>query len=498
MSDSIDPTAGGTAFSALTLSGSSIGSALMRMLLADDIVPGSAPSYQLCKDILLFHPLGHKMAEAPIKLAQSQMRKIEVPDAPDRVRTAFEREWKVVRCDGVIRNTMRTARAYGIGSCVLGVVDFPTDEPVPPDRLATEQLYFNVLDPLNTAGSLVLNQDPNAPDFQKTRQVTTNGESYHRSRVCVVMNEDPIYIAYTSSAFGFVGRSVYQRVLYPMKSFIQTMITDDMITRKAGVLVAKMESPSSIIDRMMTTIMGLKRALLQQAKTDNVLGIGVNEAIETLNMQNIDGAGTFARTNILKNIATGADMPAKLLENETLVQGFGEGTEDAKNIARYIDLVREEMSPIYEFFDGIVQLRAWNRSFYEDIQREFPERYGRMKYEVALSHWRNAFKATWPSLLKEPDSERVKVDDTKMRAAIAVVESLAAELDPANKSRLLEWAAANISDTEFLFSTPLVLDTDAIETWLTRPPPGETAEGGEEKEPGTGDLLPFRLGGASR
>jgi len=33
---------------------------------------------------------------------------------------------------------------------------------------------------------------------------------------------------YTQAAFGFVGRSVYQRPLYPLKSFVQTMITDDL------------------------------------------------------------------------------------------------------------------------------------------------------------------------------------------------------------------------------------------------------------------------------
>jgi len=484
--------------SRLTWGGSSLGGSLLAMLTADDIVPGSTPSYQLCKTIYLYHPLGMKMAEAPINLAQSQPREIKVPGAPDRVAEAFNAEWKEIGADKIIHNTYKQARIYGISSVVLGCVNTPSEKPIAPEKLATERLFFNVLDPLNTAGSLVLDQDPNSETFQKTTQVTTNGETYHRSRVCIVMNEEPIYISYTSSAFGFVGRSVYQRALYPLKSFVQSMVTDDMITRKAGVLVAKMEAPGSIIDRMMQTMMGLKRALLAQAKTDNVLGIGITESIETLNLNNIDGAGTFARTNILKNTATAADMPAVLLENETMVQGFGEGTEDAKNIARYIDRVRDMMSPLYDFFDPIVQRRAWNPEFYKAIQKAYPEEFGKVKYEAALAKWQNAFNATWPSLLKEPDSERVKVDDIKLRAAVAVFSALQQTLDPENKARLVAWVADSVTDTELLFSTPLVLDIDALRDYEPQQPGmGGPPGGGGEKQGGEGNVMPFKMGGAA-
>ena len=33
------------------------------------------------------------------------------------------------------------------------------------------------------------------------------------------MNQSPIYIEFTNSAFGFVGRSVYQRRLVPDENF---------------------------------------------------------------------------------------------------------------------------------------------------------------------------------------------------------------------------------------------------------------------------------------
>lgn len=448
--------------SSLSVSGSSLGTALMEILTADDILPGAEPSYQLCKLIYLYHPLGAKMVEAPINAAQSQPREISVSEAPDRVAEAFEKEWKAIHADKVIHNVVKQSRIYGISSVVLGVEGKSSEGPLQTETLATDSIFFNVLDPLNTAGSLVLDQDPNSPQFQKTTTITTQGETYHRSRVCVVMNEEPIYIAYTSSAFGFVGRSVYQRALFPLKSFLQSMVTDDMVSRKAGVIVAKMQSPGSIINRAMTSLFAVKRAMLQEARTDNVLSVGIEEDVTTLNLGNVDGAGTFARTNILKNIATAGDLPAVWLENETLVEGFGEGSEDAKMIARHVERFRGTLEPVYDFMDNIVQHRAWNRDFYLKLQQDYPQEYGGVKYEAALSQWQNKFSAKWPSLLEEPDSEKVQVDDIRLKAALATYQMLSMTMDPENKARLTDWLIDAVNQSDLLFNSTLSLDTEAL------------------------------------
>lgn len=443
--------------------GSQLGPALSDLLLAKDIEPGSEPSYQICKVIYLYHPLGAKMAEAPIKKAQSQARDISIPNSPeDRVKKAFLDEWQAISADKIILNFATQARVYGIASLAMVAKNYAPSEPIPPDRLYEAELSFSVFDPLNTAGSLVLNQMPNAPDFQKVVTIAVNGQAYHRSRIVVMMNEQPIYIAYTTSAFGYVGRSVYQRALYPLKSFVQTLITDDMVTRKAGLLIAMIKTAGSIIDKLMKGFQTIKASLLQAGSTNNVLVIGQDDKIETLNMQNLDGAYGAARTNILKNIATAADMPAKLLENETLVQGFGEGTEDFKEIARYIDRVRVDLKPAYDFFDTIVQRRAWNPDFYKVIQKEFPDEYGGVDYNTAFYRWKNSFTAGWPSLLTEPDSEKVKVEDVKLKAAIAVVEVISPMCDPENKAALVQWVMDTLNDMKLMFPSPLMLDTQAI------------------------------------
>lgn len=456
-----DQTSSGNA--SVSIGGSNLGTELQTLLMADSIQPGTTTSYELCKVIYLFHPLGAKMVELPLAIAQSQEREIKVGESPeDRVVQAFKDEWKKIKADTHIFNVMRLSRIYGVASLVYGSQGIPTDRPIPLKDLYKEHLYFNVLDPLNTSGSLVLNQDPNAPDFQKYASVSVQGKPYHRSRSCVVLNEEPIYIAYTVSAFGYVGRSVYQRALFPLKSFVQSMITDDLVTKKAGLLIAMIKAVGSVADKVMMGFTMFKRSILKEAQTGNVISVGADDKIESLNMQNADTAMTTARKNILENIAAANGMPAQLLNNETMAQGFGEGSEDAKNIARYIDGIRADMQPVYEFFDELVMYRAWNPEFYKTIQLEFPEDYGSMPYLQAFYKWKNSFRAVWPNLLIEPESERIKIDDTRMKTLISVIQTFLPLMDPENKGNLMQWAQDNINENPLLFKHELTLDIDAF------------------------------------
>jgi len=468
----------------------------MNILMADDIQPGVDVGYQLAKDILLYHPLGQKMAEAPISMAQSQVREISVQDAPEEVVKAFLSEWEALDCSTHIHNVCKLARVYGLSSLVMGCEGKPTNKELDMFELYKLPIYFSELDPLNTAGSLVLSQVPTSPDFNKPARVVCQGEEFHRSRYVVVMNEQPVYLSYTSSAFGFVGRSVYQRALFPLKSFIRTMIADDMIATKLGLIVSKQKAPGSVINRIMQQIAGLKRALIKRAFTGQVLTIDVEEAIETLNMQNVDGAGTYSRTNILKNAATAADMPAKLLENETMIGGMAEGTEDAKNIATYIDSIRIWLDPCYRYFDNIVRYRAWNEQFYKTIQAKYPDTYGKMEYKEAFSQWCEQFAAEWPSVLRESESEATKVENTKFDTCIALLAALLPTLDGENKTLLIQSVLDNINENKRLFKHDFSLDYDALKDFLVEQQ--ERSEEGEQLDNEVKAQPPAKRIGAGR
>lgn len=298
------------------------------------------------------------------------------------------------------------------------------------------------------------------------------------------MNEDPLYIQWTDSAFGFVGRSIYQRALFPLKTFIQSMITDDMVTKKVGLLVYKAKAPGSIINSRMSAFFGFKRTQLKGGMTGNVANIGIEEEIESLNFQNLEGPAAFARGNVLKNIAMSAGMPAKLLEQEELVEGLAEGTEDAKQIARHIDRLRIEMAPIYAFFDRVVQRRAWSKDFYNALRRDYSE-YKRVDYNTAFFEWSNKFTANWPNLLAEPESKQIEVEKTRFESAVAVAEVAAPLIrTEENRAALLAWLADEVNSRRKLFSAPLLIDEKAEAEY--EPPMPEGAEGAEGQQPGSG------------
>lgn len=470
--------------SSVEITSSTLGTPLQSLLCADSIEPGSDASYQLCKLIYLYHPLGARIVETPIEVAMSQQREISVPTGPEgMINEAFFKAWAAMDIDKAIFSVMAQSRVYGIASLGMIVEGEQSADPLDIAKLVGKSVKFNVMDPLNTAGSLVMIQDPNLADYQKPTTIEVQGTKYHSSRCCIVMNESPIYISYTSSAFGFVGRSAYQRALFPLKSFIQSMQTDDLVSLKSGLIIAKIKSPGSIIDNIMLKISAVKRALLKSGQTGNVLQIGVDEEIETLNMMNTDTAMTTARKNILENIATSVPMPATMLNSETFVEGFGEGTEDAKKEARFVDGMRKKMQPVYDFFDPIVQQKAWDKGFFERVQAMHPEEYGDISYEVAYRSWCNSFVATWPSLLTEPESELCKTDDVKLKAIIAALEVLMPELDPENKGNLLDWAQQNINENKILFKEPMLLDIEAFKKYVPPEPEPGAVDGETEPKP---------------
>lgn len=450
----------------IEINSSVLGNSLQALLTSQDITPGDSAGYELCKQLWIHHPLCGKIAEKAVRLALSKPRQITMDCEPkEMLIEAYQKEWEALDATSHIRDVMFLKRVYGAAAIIVGAEGVPTTEPLDPWKLSDLTLYFNQFDPLNLAGSIVTNQDPNAPDFQKPKNmITAAGQPYHPSRSVVVFNGTPIYLSYQSSAFGFTGRSVFQRALYPLRSFIQSMVTDDLVTFKAGLLIAKQKPAGSIVNRLMQTAAGIKRTFLQEGTTGNVLSIDVDEEIESIDLTNTATAMTTARDNIIANIAAATDVPALLLKDEAFTQGFGEGTEDAKAIVQYVNGIREEMNSLFAFFDKIVMHRAWNKEFYDAVcgDPEYGPHYSKMTYEKAFYEWQHAFKAEWENLIEEPQSEKVKADDIKLKGLTEVLRTFLPVMDPVNRAAVIQWACDNLNEMPDMFDSVLTIDAEAL------------------------------------
>jgi hypothetical protein len=113
-----------------------------------------------------------------------------------------------------------------------------------------------------------------------------------------------------------------------------------------------------------------------------------------------------------------------------------------------------------------VQHVAWNPEFYKTIQSRFPEDWGSVDFKEAFYRWRNSFAASWPSLLREPESELIKKEAVKLEALIAQTQVLLQILDPQNKVALIEYMIDNFNALKMLFPNPLVIDPVALLNFL--------------------------------
>lgn len=475
----------------IDINASTVPSGLMALLSADQIVPGSPAGYELCKQLWELHPLAGKIVEKPVALALGQRRKINLPCAyEERMVTAFNEEWKKLCATRYIRDLAHVSRAYGVGALAYGTPDVPTDKAISLDDLyKVQDLYVNIFDPLNLAGSAVTNQNPNAPDFQKSfADITAAGQPYHKSRTVLLFNGTPIYLSYQSSSFSFSGRSVFLRALFPLKSFIQSMIVDDMVSLKAGLLIAKMEQGGSVINRMAEKISAWKRNLLNEGRTYNTLTIGVDESIESIDLTNTAEAMTTARDNIISNVAAATDVPAILLKDESFAKGLASGDQDMLAVVQYIDAIREELEPAHAFFDRLTMHRAWNPEFFAALQNDLPELQG-MSYNKWLSDMRALFTTEWPTLIQEPKSEVVKRNAEKLKAMVEVLKTLLPSLDPVNKANAVEWFTQAMADMPDFFTNTMIIDLEALKDYVPPQPgaPGEEEAGGGDSDGGDGD-----------
>jgi hypothetical protein len=144
-----------------------------------------------------------------------------------------------------------------------------------------------------------------------------------------------------------------------------------------------------------------------------------------------------------------------------MVEGFGEGTEDAKVIARYVDRIRKDGAVLYAWFTQIAQHRAWTPRFYEAMKAKYPEEITD-DFKTTFYKWKNAFSASWPNLLVEPDSEKAKAEKVKHETMVDTVEALVPILDPTNLAILVQWFADTISQSKTLFPIPLELNADTL------------------------------------
>ncbi|WP_342656836.1 DUF1073 domain-containing protein [Pantoea sp. RSPAM1] len=460
-----------------------LSSELMQILDSEAIKPGTDVGYNTCKLLWQFHPLGGKLVEKPINMAMCKPRSYNVETDPDeRVVRQFREVWERMGLNEKIKNLFYVSRCYGAAAIGVGTDGVTCKDPLPTFGLREEDVYINVWDPLNAAGSMVTNQNPNSRFFQQANAtLKIASKNWHPSRTRKIFNGTPIYLEYQNSTFGFTGRSVFQRVLYPMKSYIGTMVANNLVAKKAGVLVAKTEQNGSVASGIMAAATGKKRENVKISENEGVLSIGTKDDIESLNLQNIDKALSTARDNIISDISAGSDVPAILIKEEAFSNGFGEGKEDSKAISQYVDGVRQLIEPVMDYFERLVRYIAWNEDFYTSLKNDYPDIITE-DYQTTFRMWEREFDAGWQELVEESPDKRRESDSKVVQQAGVLFSIMAPQLDPENRAMAAEWLASVTNATETYGDSPMIIDKEALSKYQP-PPPQDPNNGGQTNQP---------------
>lgn len=466
---------------------SGLSSQLSKILDSEEIQPGTDVGYELCKLLWQYHPLGGKLVEKPISMAMCKQRQYSVDTDPDeRVVRRFQEVWERMEVNEKIKNFFFVSRCYGAAAIGVGTTSVSCKDELPGFGLTEDDVYINVWDPLNAAGSMITDQNPNSPFFQEPKKtLKINGKSWHPSRTLKVFNGTPIYLEYQNSTFGFTGRSVFQRVLYPMKSYIGTMTANDMVSQKAGVLVAKTAQNGSVLSGIMAAATKVKREIIKIARNGGVISVGDKDNVESLNLQNIDGALNASRDNIISDIASGSDVPSILIKEEAFSKGWGEGSEDSKAVSQYIDGVRQQIEPVMDYFEKLVQYIAWSEDFFNSLKNDFPDIITD-DYQTTFFMWRREFTAKWQELVEESPDKRRESDSKVIQQATALYTALSQNLDPENRATAADWLTSIVNATQTYGDVPLIIDKEALANYIPPPPQelpnGDNQPGGEEEE----------------
>jgi hypothetical protein len=441
---------------------------LINML--ENAVPGDEPSYELCKLLYTKHPIGAKIVEAPIQLVFSQERVIS--GVPEDVKNQFTATWKKVSAESAIRNTVRLSKIYGVSTLAE----------------LSEGIY-NVYDSQNTGGSFGSMNELLSPQFMKTPSVRVLDRVFGPGECIVLHNGPSVYLDYVSSGYGYTGRSVYHAAVFDLGTYLDTMHANRLISQKAGVLVAKIKTMGAAVTGVMQQMSGFKRNLLQEAKTYNVLQVGHEDEVESLNLMHATEANNGSKESILDSIAAAVGMPAIILKSETLAQGLGgSGAEDSKVIANYVSEERTSIQPLYDFMVPRVQKLAWTPEFYESFQATDPDYQG-VPFETALYEWIEAFEFEFPDFLREQKSEKAKSVEARIKLVESAFNLLNGNSSPDDRRMLHQFVMDNYNseDIKEFLPVPLELNLDGD---FSEPAPTEIKESISESADSPSDNPP--------
>lgn len=361
------------------------------LLESTTILPGAQPSYEMCKAIASAHPNGRRIVTASVNLAVAKGCHFNFPDD---VENTLEKHLKDVLEEvggfGPVKSLLEDKRIYGQAVMIIGAWHNTLDEKTGKtkkeyakstenlslDQIENWNLFFNIVDPQILGGRQNIGQNPTKEDYQKFGNIVeVESQTYIRSRFIGVLNTVPQWIWWSNSAYSFGGLSAYASCLYQLRTLLELEITLWFITKKMGLLVYKQKQDEDVPTEMSIQAQAHKARKAKRGETGNVLGISIEEDIQSINLTTLHQALAEAKKQALQGIAVATGEPATILGSESFANGWTSGNTDAELVKNFLKNVQtNEVEPVLRFMLSFVMKRAFTPEYLEQYNKEFQKK----------------------------------------------------------------------------------------------------------------------------
>lgn len=386
-------------------------------------------TYEECRDIYRYFPLGKRIANALPTFALSAPRKFVVKDAPECVNNQIFGTAAELNLDIAVKRIAVYARIYGQSSVfiTLNDDDLAPDKPINYKDIQKYDLRINVLDPLSAGANVSYDLNPLSNTFGQPLSIQIQGKQVHSTRLKIFQNDVPLYLKFNPSSFSFSGPSIYQNMVGVIKAWNRAIISMRRIATKAASIIKTTKDSANVTG---LSLYATERNLdmIRNMENDGIAAIKSGETLEMFQLnglQEIDAIINQLHTALMMALS---DTPAGILLDKNLSSGLADGSEDMKAILMAVDSFRLSMlKPIYEFLDKFLIYKAFNAEFITETKKEYPDLYRDMSESEILELWVQNYRYEWGELY--PQTENEKADSaSKFLDNLTKIKELGANL----------------------------------------------------------------------
>lgn len=296
-------------------------------------------SYKDCQNLYSYIPLAKRIVNLPIKIAINNMN----------IKWGSEDEYKdeeglkdidINYIKTLCTDYISKVRLYGY-SVLLPLVG-PEDnasKPLMKSEIYDKEIRYNILDPLNM--TVTIDNNPASYNFKRiTSMRVNNGPLIHTNRALALNNRlNNLYLQYNNASYNYVGLSELQSC-YCLMNVIATAITSmERQLMHSSLMVVEEEKGSTNVN---TQSMTAQADLLSQVKQDSVVLLRNGLKLNQFQLSNFDTI-TNSIDSINKLISMTTDIPSVLFTDESLGNGFSEGSSDGQIVEMYLTDIRNSL-----------------------------------------------------------------------------------------------------------------------------------------------------------